>query len=150
LLGAFSLTWLSVNLQLRRLHRLLRIIEQVTPQLPSMRGLRVSRFEPGIRPVSGLLGLLLLITGFPWALPLLITSTAQRRTVLIHDRRIRAQVAQRLRELIDRRRPVVTLPPVVDRVGMCRNAVCDQVLPPDALFCARCGAPQRPLGRILE
>lgn len=150
LLGAFALSWLSVNLHLRRLRRARAALEQTTPQLAPTAGLRVARWEWGIRPVPLVLGLLLALAGFVWALPMLIAATAQRRALLIHHRRLRGQMAHRVRELIDRRRPAVAMPPVIDRVGVCRNAVCDEHLPLDAQFCARCGMPQGRIGRALS
>ena len=149
LLGAFLLTWLSVNAHLRRLHIAGDVLQQIG-QLPTTAGLRVARWEWGIRPGTILVGgLLLILFGFWWAVPMMIAATAQRRALLMHNRRIRRQMAQRVRELLDRRRPAQTLPPVIDRVGVCRNAVCDATLPPDALFCPRCGMPQRPIASAL-
>lgn len=150
LLGSYFLTWLSVNTHLRGMHRARGAFERMTSQLAPTPGLAAARWQLGIRPVSTLLGLVLMLAGFAWALPMLIAATAQRRTLLIHSRRINSRLAHRLRELMERRRPVVALPPVVDRVGLCRNAVCDQVLPPDALYCARCGTPQRVIARVLD
>lgn len=149
LLGAFLFTWLSVNAHLRRLHQA-RDALQRTGQLPSTAGKPVARWEWGLRPGPVLIGgLLLILAGFWWALPMVIAATAQRRALLAHNRGIRRQMAQRVRELLDRRRPLEQLPPVIDRVGVCRNAVCDATLPPDALFCPRCGMPQRPISAAL-
>src|SRR5690606_11976172 len=143
LVGAYLLNWLSVNLHLLRLRRVRKALDATTPHLPPTPGLKVSRWEAGVRPVPAALGLILAVAGMIWALPMLIAGTAQRRALLIHHRRFRSGMAHRVRDLVGSRRPLVALPPVVDRTGMCRNGVCDQVLPPDARFCPRCGTPQR-------
>jgi hypothetical protein len=148
--ASFILNWLSISLHLRALARARASLDEMTPRLPPTSGLRVAGWEWGLRPVPLVLGVLLAISGMLWALPMLICSTAQRRALLKHHRRLRAQMAHRVRDLVGGRRPVVTLPPVIDRTGMCRNAICDQRLSPDARFCPRCGTPQRPLNQLLE
>ncbi len=147
---AFVLLWISTSLHLRHLHRARTVLDEITPYLAPTAGLRVPAWEWGIRPVPLILGGLLALSGLFWALPMLIAATAQRRALLVHHRRIRAQFAHRVRDLLDTRRPIVPLPPVIDRTGICRNAVCDQAVPPDGRFCPRCGTPQRPLSQIME
>jgi hypothetical protein len=148
--ASFVLSWLSVNLHLRWLHRARIAMNALTPHLPATRGMRIPAWESGIRIVPLALGALLAISGMLWTLPMLIAATAQRRAVIGHHRQLRAQLAHRVRDLQASRRPLVALPAVIDRVGMCRNAGCDQALAPHARYCPRCGTGQRPLGRILE
>ena len=148
--GSFVLSWLSVNLHLGRLHRARLALDAMMPHLPAAGGMRVAEWEWGIRPVSLVLGVLMAMSGMIWALPMLIAATAQRRAVIKHHRRLRAQMAHRVRDLLASRRPLVKLPGVIDRVGICRNAGCDQHVAPDARFCPRCGTPQRALSEILE
>lgn len=148
--ASFVLSWFSVNLHLRRMHQARAALDATMPHLPPTSGLGVPGWEWGIRLVPLILGALLATSGMLWALPMLIAATAQRRALLKHHRHLRAQMAHRVRDLVESRRPLVKLPPVIDRTGICRNAVCDEHVALDARFCPRCGTPQKPLSEILE
>ena len=149
MMGSFVLTWLSVNLELRRLSRFdAAAMEVLGPAGEGRAGL--SATEAGIRPVSLVLGVVLVLAGMFWALPMLIAATAQRRALLLHGRRLRDRLSVSVRGRLARQRPAMVLPPMVGRAHLCRNAICDQSLPAHARFCPRCGLPQKPLTELLQ
>ena len=139
--GSYLATWLAVNVELRRLNGWAGVVGDVTADLGAFRR-QGKRWEWGVRPVSLVAGLVISFFGMPWALPMLLASTAQRRATAVHGRRVRAQVGGRLREELGRRRPAVELPKPVGRATLCVNPACGERLPHDAQHCPRCGAKQ--------
>ena len=144
LLGSSYLaTWLSVNVGLRRLNGLARVVGDVTADLGRF-VTKGKRWEWGVRPVPVVGGLVLGFLGLPWALPMLLATTAQRRALEVSGRRVRQRMGGRLREAVEQRRPAVESPSPVGRATPCVNAACSELLPHDARHCPRCGAVQRP------
>ena len=86
--GSYLATWLAVNLQLRRMNGLLATVGDMTADLGEFRRRR-RRWDFGIGPKSLVVGLVLAFAGVPWALPMLLATTAQRRALTVHGRRAR-------------------------------------------------------------
>ena len=140
--GSYLATWLAANLSLRRLNGLAATLGDMTSDYGTLRGRR-KRWDWGFGPASLLIGLTMTFLGLPWALPMLLATTAQRRVLTVHGRRVRGRVAGRIREVLEARRPPVAVPLTVGRAEPCVNPLCNERLPSDARHCPRCGAPQR-------
>ena len=140
--GSYLATWLAVNLALRRLNGLAATLGEMTDDFGRLRGGR-KRWVWGFGPASLIVGLTMTFLGLPWALPMLLATTAQRRALTVHGRRVRGTLAGRIREVLDARRPGVALPPAVGRGELCVNPLCNERLPHDARHCPRCGAAQQ-------
>jgi hypothetical protein len=148
-LGYF-LQWLSVNLHARRLRKVEKALEEMTLDLGPVKSGKAAGWAWGIRPVATTLSGLLAFMGLTWALPMMAASTAQRQVILKHHRQSRQRLAGRVRQTLANRRPIQSLPAVVDRSSRCRNPRCDELLAPDARHCPRCGMLQAPISRFLE
>lgn len=147
---AYLLQWISVNLHARRLRKVEEALEEMTLDLGPIRTRRPGGWAWGIRPVATTLSGLLALVGMVWALPMLAAATAQRQVVLKHHRRSRQRLAGRVRQVLANRRPIQSLPAVVDRSARCRNPRCDALIAPDAKHCPRCGTLQSPVSRYLD
>lgn len=149
---AYLLQWMSVNLHARRLRKVEGALEEMTLDLGPMKSAKrgAGGWAWGIRPVATTLSGLLALVGMIWTLPMLAASTAQRQVVLKHHRRSRQRLAGRVRQVLANRRPIQSLPAVVDRSARCRNPRCDALIAPDAKHCPRCGMLQSPVSRYLD
>jgi zinc ribbon protein len=87
--------------------------------------------------VGGLIGL---FNGAIWAAPLALAGALQHRYVWVTSRQTRADLARRVRTMLDGQRPAldVRLTPRVSSAP-CPNQKCHAPLRPGAAFCPRCG-----------
>lgn len=95
--------------------------------------------ELGIRPLWVIAGLALALGGALWALPVMLATGAHRRYIRVSSVRTRALLAERLRMLLQQRRPVMRLPQPVTVIRTCARPNCRAALPSIAEFCPRCG-----------
>ena len=102
----------------------------------------------GLRPIwlAGAVGLMCL--GSLWGIPLMLAGAAQTRYIRHRSRWMRAELAQRVREVLQQTRPTMMLAvPVVLR-RKCPVAVCKAPLPQAATFCPRCGVRVAAVDRV--
>jgi hypothetical protein len=84
-------------------------------------------------------GFILMKCGAFWGLPLALAGAAQTRYIKSQARTTRAQLAERVREVLSATRPQMLVPvPVVLR-RKCPVSLCQAPLPPTATYCPRCG-----------
>lgn len=97
------------------------------------------RLELGLRPVWIVAGLVLAAGGALWALPVLLAAGAHHRYIRSGSFRMRSALADRLRQMLLARRPVMRVPKPVTVVTMCVRPNCRAPLSDTARFCPRCG-----------
>jgi hypothetical protein len=93
----------------------------------------------GLHPLWVITGLLCAGNGLIWAIPAALAGSAQRRYTTRESRAIRADLAQRVREILAAMRPEVrfAIPVILRR--KCTTDRCWARLPNNAGFCPRCG-----------
>ncbi|HSI37086.1 MAG: hypothetical protein ACAI43_18995 [Phycisphaerae bacterium] len=143
LLVTYGLHWLQVMLHAADVRRFVARFSQVAEG----EGVNRVRAEPvgtTIRPLwmAGA-GALIAVAHAPWGLLMMLAGAAHRRYITVASRNTRAELAQRLRTMLERRRPGVALPVPVYLRERCMEAKCRAELPRGANFCRRCGTRQR-------
>jgi hypothetical protein len=88
-------------------------------------------------------GVALLLAGAPWGIPAMLAGGAQRRYITWTSRNTRSDVAQRLRAMVQRRRPGTHVASPVYLRDRCIGVRCRAEMPRGANFCPRCGTRQK-------
>jgi hypothetical protein len=98
-----------------------------------------------LRPLWIAGGVLFWLVGAPWGLVAMLAGAAQRRYITFTSRQTRADLAQRLRTMLLRRRPSAAglAVPVYLR-DRCVEPLCRAEVLRGASFCPRCGTRQKP------
>jgi len=78
--------------------------------------------------------------GWWWAIPMSLAGAAQRRYINGSSTRVRAEMLERVRVMLDQRRPAVAVPHYAMHSRRCGNNLCRATLRANARFCPRCGA----------
>ena len=103
---------------------------------------------PLVSPLWIVAAFLMVALHAPWGLLAMVAGAAQRRYINHTGRKTRAALAHRVRALLMRRSETTGLAadvpvPVYIR-QRCSQPMCRAELPPEAVYCRRCGARQRP------
>jgi hypothetical protein len=106
---------------------------QQVPEVP------LSSIEIGLRPIWIAAGLAFAFGGAVWGLPLMLAAGAQRGYIRGASVQTRAQLAQRLREMLLARRPTMRVPKAISVTRICLRPNCRAAIPTVAKFCPRCG-----------
>lgn len=136
---AYAFQWLVVQLHaadVRRYFEQFNAIvnwDGVAPLTPPQVGLGV-----GVDSIAG--GILMILLGVFWGVPMLLAGTAQRRYISLAGGRSRAQAGEAVRMILSLRRPVMRAASFVTPTHVCRQQKCRNALSPLARFCPRCGA----------
>lgn len=104
----------------------------------------VSPIEPpqvgwGLRPLWVLGGVVLLAFNAHWGIPMMLAGALHSRYMNDAGRKLRSDLAYRVRAMLSRRRPVMDLPMPVQMKRTCDSPSCRAPLPIAATFCPRCG-----------
>jgi hypothetical protein len=86
--------------------------------------------------------------GALWAIPMALAGASQRRYVNMTSLGLREQLVDRLRAMLQQRRPAVAVPSFVIHGRRCGNVLCRAAVPIGARFCTRCGAAIGRLGEV--
>jgi hypothetical protein len=139
--------WLAVQVHQVRVRRFIaqfnRVAESyhIRPIVPPPDAL-------GLRPLwlAGAFGFMCI--GMLWGIPLMLAGGAQSRYIKHRSLWTRAELAQRVRDVLRETRPAMMLAvPVVLR-RKCPVAVCQAPLPQIAAFCPRCGTRVAAVDRV--
>jgi hypothetical protein len=74
-----------------------------------------------------------------WAIPAAVAGAAHQRYAMRTSVRLRGELALRARNILERQRPSIQVPPPGNFKYVCRNEKCLNTLKPGTLFCPRCG-----------
>jgi hypothetical protein len=69
-----------------------------------------------------------------------LAGAAQRRYINGTSTRVRAEMLERVRAMLQQRRPAVAVPNFAIHSRRCGNGLCQATLRASARFCPRCGA----------
>ncbi|HTL27892.1 MAG TPA: zinc ribbon domain-containing protein [Tepidisphaeraceae bacterium] len=136
-LGYASL-WLAMQMQ----HNAVRRYVRVFSLFASRNGASPVPVPPpvlGLRPLWLIGGIVLAMGGAVWAIPMMLAGAAQRRYTKRIGGAMRAELAQRVREIMQTQHPDRRVPMPVTLLRTCRAQLCGAKLPPGAKFCPRCG-----------
>jgi hypothetical protein len=142
LIAAYALHWIQVQLHAQDVRRLVGRFNEVA----KAEGVPAARVEPlgsTLRPLWVLAGVVMFAWGAQWALVAMLAGAAQRRYITWSSRSTRAEVAQRLRTMLLRRRPAAGVPVPVYLRERCVEAKCRAEIPRGVNFCPRCGTRQK-------
>ena len=137
--AAYLLQWLDVALHLRKMRALAERFDAVAVR-EGVEPIDQPEQELGLS-IPWIVGAAASCAfGAFWAIPLALAGASQRRYIDGTSAVLRAQMLERLRTMLEMRRPAVAVPnyPLHDR--RCENVLCRALLRAGATFCPRCGA----------
>ena len=134
-----ALCWLiQVNSHIGRVRRFVGTFNQLSGGY-GVGPIRPPGLHLGIRPLWILGAVAICALGGYWAAPVMLAGAAQRRYVRTTSQRLRSDLARRQREVLLRQRPTLRVPTSVYLMGACPQPNCRAPLPPEAVYCRRCG-----------
>ncbi len=135
---AYASHWLHVQQHAADVHRVVRRMNLIFArrQVPP-----VGLLSPGLglRPLWILAALAGVGCGAWWGIPAALAGAVHQRYVERCSTRIRGELAQRVRMLLQEQRPAVDVPTPHGFRVVCRNKLCEKSAPAGAAFCPRCG-----------
>jgi hypothetical protein len=137
LTAGYAIHWLQLLLHSSNVRHAVRAFNDlaITEGLPPVR-------EPrgvGLRPVWLAAALVMMTANAVWAIPMMLAGGMQRRYASVTGPALREAVADRLRDLLMIRRPVMRVPSAVSFPRTCPNQTCRSPMNRIANFCPRCG-----------
>jgi hypothetical protein len=141
--AAYFCQWLQVQLHARSVRKLLDVFNEVViDEALAPVFLEPVGFAVGLLWLSA--GVLLIALGAPWGVCFMLAGGVQSRYTRRVSPRLRAQLAQRVRDMMLLRRASPAPPAPADGRGYtrtrCETPGCRIPLPASAKFCPRCGA----------
>jgi hypothetical protein len=135
---AFISHWAHVRAHARRINLL---IDQLNPifQRQNLPLVEWRDLGGGFRPLWGVVAIIGVVSGAWWAIPAAFAGCAHYRYIRSTSLRIRNDLAQRVRTLLQRQRPAMDVPTPYRLRSVCRNTLCAKPIPQGAAFCPRCG-----------
>jgi hypothetical protein len=104
-----------------------------------MSPVRIHGVGVGFHPIWALVALVGVVYNAYWAIPMALAGAVHVRYVRVTSRQLRSDLARRVRWMLDKNRPPVSLRgPSEPRP--CVNEKCRAMVPVGAMFCPRCGA----------
>lgn len=142
LAAAYALHWLQLQLHAQDVRRFVGRFNEVA-RAEGVPAARVERLGPAVRPLWLAAGVAMWAWGAPWGVVAMLAGAAQRRYITWSSRGTRAEVAQRLRTMVLRRRPAAGVPVPVYLRERCVEKMCRAEIPRGVNFCPRCGTRQK-------
>jgi hypothetical protein len=131
--------WVHLALHQRNVNRWVTDFNNIAPHI-EVEPIPVPRFISGLRPLWLLAGIALSASGAIWPIPVMLAGAAHRRYTLVASVKLRAALGQRLRTILNNRKPPLRMPrPMPTVIRACIRPSCRASLPVDAAFCPRCG-----------
>jgi hypothetical protein len=131
--------WVHLAWHQRNMNRWITDFNNIAPRI-AVEPVPVPRFVVGVRPLWLLAGIALSASGAIWPIPVMLAGAAHRRYTLVASVKLRAALGQRLRTILNNRRPPLRMPrPMPTVIRACIRPSCRASLPVDAAFCPRCG-----------
>jgi hypothetical protein len=135
---AYASHWLHVQQHAADVHRLVRRMNLIFARqnVPL-----VGFIGPGIglRPLWILAAIVGVAFGAWWAIPAALAGAVHQRYIERASTRVRGELAERVRSLLQEQRPAVDVPTPHGFRIVCRNQLCEKSAPTGAVFCPRCG-----------
>jgi len=137
LLTAYTLHWFQLLAHASKVRNAVRAFNELAiPQgLPPVR-------EPrgvGLRPIWLAAALVMMSANAMWAIPMMLAGGMQRRYAAVTGPALRGAVADRLRDMLMVRRPMMRVPSPIAVQRRCPNEQCRAEMPRIANFCPTCG-----------
>jgi hypothetical protein len=131
--------WVHLAWHQRNMNRWIAQFNSIAPHFAA-EPIPLPAFVAGVRPLWILAGIALSANGAIWPIPLMLAGAAHRRYTLVASVKLRAALGQRLRTILNNRRPPLRMPrPMPTVIRACIRPSCRASLPVDAAFCPRCG-----------
>jgi hypothetical protein len=135
---AAACNWIQIILHQRSVQRCLSCFNRIAAR-NGFDALPEPKLELGFSPLWIIAGMVLAAKGAVWALPVMLAAAAHRRYTMVGSVRIRAMLAERVRQMLLQRRPSMRVPQPVTIVRSCIRPNCQAPLASIAVFCPRCG-----------
>jgi len=148
LLLAYGCHWLVLQLHALDVKRFVTRFNEIAESEGLQRVKPQPLGVPLLSPLWIVAGFLMAALHAPWGLVAMVAGAAQRRYINQTGRKTRAALAHRVRALLMRRSEAtragadVPVPAYIRQ--RCSQPMCRAELPPEALYCRRCGARQKP------
>jgi hypothetical protein len=139
LIAGYLLYWLEICIHSAALERYVAEFNAITAA-EGIEPVHVSPVGSGLHIVWIIFALIGLANGAVWAIPLALAGAVQTRYVWVTSRETRADLARRVRTMLDNTRPALdvrTTPRASARP--CPNQKCHAPVRPGSMFCPRCG-----------
>ncbi|MGA2232336.1 MAG: zinc ribbon domain-containing protein [Tepidisphaeraceae bacterium] len=137
----YFLHWLEVRRHAAMLRQFAKGFNEITAAegITPVTGVGVGL---GLRPIWLFAAAVGVWCGALWTIPLALAGAVHARYVRGTSRDIRSGLARRVRAMLLTERPILHVrpPPGPSGVHPCINEKCAASLPPDAVFCPRCGS----------
>jgi hypothetical protein len=134
----YAAHWLAIQLHQSRIRRFVERFNEVA-QKQSFKPVAMPKDVLGLRPVWLLAGAGFLGCGVLWGVPLMLAGAAQSRYIKHRSRWTRADLAQRVRDVLRTLHPSMILNVPMSLRRKCPVNLCQAPLPQAAVFCPRCG-----------
>lgn len=134
----YAAHWLAIQLHQSRIRRFVESFNRVAQK----QGIKLVGMPPdvlGLRPMWLIAGLIFLSGGVLWGVPLMLAGAAQSRYIKHRSRWTRADLAQRVRDVLRTTHPSMILTVPMSLRRKCPVSLCQAPLPQSAVFCPRCG-----------
>lgn len=147
LFGAYMIQFIQVKAYRRGIERFVEQFNKLAlaERLPPVAPPAIAR-GPALAWVAT--GVILTLMGAIWGIPLALAGLAQRRFINVSAARTRSEMADRVRVILTRSRPVLRHLEVNVHGPVCLNYLCRAKLPAAATFCPRCGVRLEPAHRV--
>lgn len=141
---AYAFHWLQVRLHAEDVKRFVACFSQIA-EAEGVNRVKAASLGTTLRPLWLVGGAVFYMMGAPWGIVAMLAGAAHRRYITGTSRDTRADLAQRLRAMMMRRRPVAAgaaAVPVYLR-DRCVEPKCRAEIPRGVNFCPRCGTRQK-------
>ena len=144
---AYLFQWLRVRLHVNEVAAYGRRFNAVAAR-EAIPPVRPPQFESGIRAGWVVVAIILWMCGAMWGVPMAVAAAAQRRYINGVSMPVRAELLDRIRQMVAQHRPPVAIPGYVLHDRRCGNVQCRAALRAGAEFCPRCGTRAGVLGEV--
>jgi hypothetical protein len=144
---AYGLQWLRVRLHVRDVAQYVREFNAVAAR-EGVPAIEPPEFDSGLRTGWVVVAIVLALLGALWGIPMALAGAAQRRYINGIGSPLRAELLDRVRQMVAQHRPVVAVPSYVIHDRRCRNSNCRATLRAGGQFCQRCGTSVTAVERI--
>ncbi len=136
--AGYGFHWLQVLLHAWDVRRFLRKFNEVA-LYEGLAPISWKYLGVGVRPLWVMGAVAMIVCGGLWGVPMMLAGAVHRRYVNAVSPWTRAALAQRLRDMLMRRRPMMNMELPVGVRLRCGRERCRVALPTGAAYCPRCG-----------
>lgn len=138
LIGASACNWIHSSIHQQSVERCVRFFNTMAEE-HGLEPIPLAGPDLGLRPLWIGGGVLLTIAGAIWGVPVMVAGGAHRRYTIGTSVLIRSMLAERMRTILETRRPPIRVPAPVVAARTCVRPNCRAPIHSAAGYCPRCG-----------